>query len=306
MIPVSMTLEKGVYMWLHLRLNSLIADAAIMVLLVVSGSMLFSCGGDFLPTIPTQPSTQPPTPPPTQPPAPPPTPPTSTDRPQVEFKRGNDPFGSSYSCAAQTVGPNWKSKWTIITVNNTTNTGVKLGRWAFGTLEPSCTPTVGPRSGAKDIIITEDGEDYLPPGQSAEWRFRIDMAALTVDDKFLCGNVQFAVGITYRDDRPFWNLRDRMINTGSDKCGPPPPPQCYLDLDVTTRLESNGNTTVIVRTSSSHPGQMTIDGDNATFPAGQSTQEFGPFNCEEESVTVSAWTECDNASETVQIYPCEE
>ncbi len=161
--------------------------------------------------------------------------PTYTDRPDLDPKRGNNPFGSGYACEDYPVGVEsvWinekKSKWTIWTVNNTTDQRWRVSGKVFGEKEPGCGRTTKGRRGADDILVVEDPE-WIEVGETRDVRWRIDMSAMYNED-YLCGRFQFGIGLTPEKHGNFWNHTDRVIDTGSDECEPPPSDECKKTED---------------------------------------------------------------------------
>jgi len=164
--------------------------------------------------------------------------PTYTDIPDIKPKRGNNPFGSGYACEDYPIGIEsvWRkdkqgriSKWTIWTVNNTTDQRWRVSGKVYGEKEPGCGRTTKGRKGADDILIIEDPE-WIEVGETRDVRWRIDMSAMYNED-YLCGLFQFGAGLKPETHGEFWNHTDRVINTGSDECEPPPSDECKKTED---------------------------------------------------------------------------
>jgi hypothetical protein len=162
--------------------------------------------------------------------------PTYTERPDLDPKRGNNPFGSGYACEDYPVGvaPVWvndkESKWTIWTIKNTTDQRWRVSGKVYGEKEPGCAATVRGRKGADDILIIEDPE-WIEVGETRDVRWRIDMSAMYNED-YLCGRFQIGIGLKPETHGNFWNHTDRVIDTGSNECDPPPEHQCPANADV--------------------------------------------------------------------------
>ncbi|HXV26915.1 MAG TPA: hypothetical protein VD862_02750 [Candidatus Paceibacterota bacterium] len=154
-----------------------------------------------------------------------------------EWTRGKDYFGSGYSCSGP-VGSAWKSPIVEVKVTNNTDGDIDMGYKVFGEKDPGCGPTVKGLAGADDIFVLLDGPETLGPGESAVYRWRIDLTKLAN----ACGRVQFGWGFNLATGQ-FINERDRVVNIGA--CAPPPPPPppgCEeVNATITSSYETGEN-----------------------------------------------------------------
>lgn len=216
---------------------------------------------------------------PNNPPASPNNPPANQGI-DFDWTRGKDFFGSGYSCSREGVGPTWKSPVVEVKVTNNTSGDIDMGYQVFGEKEPGCGATVTPRAGARDILVMIDGPETLGPGQSATYRWRIDLTHFSGQ---ACGEFQFGWGFNDAAGR-FHNERDRVINVGNS-CAPPPPPEnpgCPANArnEITaTSTEGEGRFCYRVSWSSNQPGPYAILDNNDPIPGAQGQQNGSAVVC---------------------------
>ena len=248
--------------------------------------------------------------------------PTYTERPDLDPKRGNNPFGSGYACEDYPIGigPVWRedeqgriSKWTIWTIKNTTDQRWRVSGKVYGEKEPGCVKTVRGRKGADDILIIEDPE-WIEVGETRDVRWRIDMNPMYNED-YLCGRFQFGIGLKPETHGNFWNHTDRVIDTGSDECEPPKkgcPANAFVDVVVTL---PDDFTTGGRECPDWYPVTYTINSNlptvNKTIPPEYVPGKGLPVKDNPYSVTFSAVGKsggevCARDSETVPVSGCDE